>query len=75
MPDVLGRHKDIMYSSRTRYNTDMFRKLQNWKTRTHEALASIPEEQLSDDERRCEDELDNLPEIDHPASDLPAEGL
>jgi hypothetical protein len=22
--DVMGRHKDIMYSSRTRYNTDVF---------------------------------------------------
>jgi NTE family protein len=26
--DVMGRHKDIMYSSRTRYNTDVFRRLQ-----------------------------------------------
>ena len=31
MSDVLGRHKDITYSSRTRYNTDLFRKLQKWK--------------------------------------------
>src|SRR5262249_51642404 len=27
MRDVMGRHKDIMYSSRTRQNTDQFRKL------------------------------------------------
>ena len=63
MADVLGRHKDIMYSSRTRYNTDMFRKLQKWKRRTHAALARIPEDQLSDDEQRWMVELDNLPEM------------
>jgi NTE family protein len=27
MADVLGRHKDIMYSSRARYNTDMYQRL------------------------------------------------
>jgi NTE family protein len=63
MSDVLGRHKDIMYSSRTRYNTDMFRKLQKWKRRTHAALSRIPEDQLSDDERRWMVQLDNLPEM------------
>jgi NTE family protein len=63
MADVLGRHKDIMYSSRTRYNTDMFRKLQKWKRRTHAALARIPEDKLSDDEKRWMVELDNLPEM------------
>jgi NTE family protein len=25
--DVMGRHKDIMYSSRTRYNTDVYRRI------------------------------------------------
>ena len=63
MADVLGRHKDIMYSSRTRYNTDMFRKLQKWKRRTHSALARIPEDKLSADERRWMVDLDNLPEM------------
>ena len=31
--DVLARHKDIMYSSRTRYNTDMYQRLRAWKNR------------------------------------------
>ena len=31
--DVLARHKDIMYSSRTRHNTDVYRRIHNWKTR------------------------------------------
>ena len=62
--DVLARHKDIMYSSRTRHNTDVFRKLQNWKTRTLSgACARFPEDQLDDEERRMRDELSDLPEI------------
>ena len=52
MADVLGRHKDIMYSSRTRHNTDVFRKLQKWKMRTHAALARIPRKAPTEDERR-----------------------
>ena len=30
--DVMARHKDIMYSSRTRYTTDVYRRLHNLKT-------------------------------------------
>ncbi len=61
--DVMGRQKDIMYSSRTRYNTDVFRRIQQWKTRYCQALAKIPEDRLSDDERRLKEELAHLPEI------------
>ena len=61
--DVLARHKDIMYSSRTRHNTDVFRRIQVWKTRLAQALAKVPQEQLSDDERRLKEELSALPEI------------
>ncbi|QXX74776.1 patatin-like phospholipase family protein [Methylovirgula sp. HY1] len=63
MHDVLGRHKDIMYSSRTRYNTDVYRRLREWKMQTYEALAKVPDELLSDDERQLRDELADLPEI------------
>jgi NTE family protein len=63
MADVLGRHKDIMYSSRTRYNTDVHRRLREWKMRTHEALAKVSEELLSDEEKKLRDELAELPEI------------
>ena len=28
MPDVLGREKDIRYSSRTRYTTDLYKQVQ-----------------------------------------------
>src|ERR1700735_1837675 len=50
--DVMGRHKDIMYSSRTRYNTDVFRRLQKWKTLCYQALTKVPEASLSEEERR-----------------------
>jgi NTE family protein len=61
--DVLGRHKDIMYSSRTRYNTDVFRRIYGWKARLYRALVRIPEDQLTDEEVRLKDELSDLPEI------------
>jgi NTE family protein len=52
-----------MYSSRTRHNTDVYRRLHTWKTLLHQALDKVPEERLSDEERRMRDELSNLPEI------------
>jgi len=63
MADVMGRHKDIMYSSRTRYTTDMYRKLQKWKQRTHAALARIPKKDQTEDEARWIKELADLPEL------------
>jgi NTE family protein len=63
MEDVLGRHKDIMYSSRTRWNTDVFRRLRYWRSRLYEALAKVPEERLTDEERKLRDELARLPEM------------
>ena len=62
MSDVLGRHKDIMYSSRTRGVTDNFARLQRWKTRAYEALVKVPEEQLSEEQRAMRDKLSSLPQ-------------
>jgi NTE family protein len=61
--DVLARHKDIMYSSRTRHNTDVYRKTHNLKVRLFKALSRIPEDQLSDDERKLKADIGNQPEI------------
>jgi NTE family protein len=61
--DVLGRQKDIMYSSRTRYTTDVYRRLYSLKMRLANTLAKVPEEHLSDDDRRLRDELADMPEI------------
>jgi NTE family protein len=61
--DVMARHKDIMYSSRTRNNTDVYRRLHTWKKRLHHALDKIPEDRLSPEELTLKVELANLPEI------------
>ena len=61
--DVMARQKDIMYSSRTRYNTDVYRRIHGWKSKLYSALAKIPEDALTEDERRLKDELQDLPEI------------
>ena len=61
--DVMGRHKDIMYSSRTRYNTDVFRRLHNLKVALYQALLRIPEESRSDREREQIAQLSKLSDI------------
>jgi len=52
-----------MYSSRTRYNTDVYRRLHTWKKKLHHALAKVPEEKLSDEERGLRDALEHMPDI------------
>jgi NTE family protein len=63
LQDVMARHKDIVYSSRTRYTTDVYRRMHGWKTKLYQALAKIPEDALSDEQRRLKAELADLPEI------------
>ncbi|MGQ0565429.1 MAG: patatin-like phospholipase family protein [Gemmobacter sp.] len=45
MGGVLDRHKEIMYSSRTRHNTDVFRRMHNLRLWLHEALDKLPQDQ------------------------------
>jgi NTE family protein len=61
--DVLARHKDIMYSSRTRYNTDVFRRIHNWQVSLYQALLRIPEDALLDRDRELKAQLSKLPDI------------
>jgi NTE family protein len=61
--DVLGRHKDIMYSSRTRYTTDVFRRIHNWQVSLYQALLRIPEEKLTDRDREQKARLAKLPDV------------
>lgn len=63
LQDVLGRQKDIMYSSRTRYNTDVYRRIHEWKKRLQLALAKMPDDVMTDEERRLRDELSDLPDV------------
>ncbi|HVX77861.1 MAG TPA: patatin-like phospholipase family protein [Bradyrhizobium sp.] len=63
MPEVMARHKDIMYSSRTRYNTDVYQRINNLKADYYKALQKIPEDRLTDQERAMRDHLAHLPQI------------
>jgi NTE family protein len=63
MQDVLARQKDIMYSSRTRYTTDIYGKLHNLKTQLGKALAKVPDGQLSNEEQDLKHHLATLPDI------------
>ncbi len=60
MRDVLGRHKDIMYSSRTRQNTDQFRRIHALRHRLAQALAKIPPEQRSAEEKAMLEDLSDM---------------
>jgi len=62
MSDVLGRQKDIQYSSRTRQVTDNFARLQRWKRRAYEALVKVPEADLSPEQRAMREKLASLPQ-------------
>lgn len=61
--EVISRQKDISYSSRTRYNTDVYKRTHNLKTNLYKALQRIPEDQRSEHERRLLSDLADLPEI------------
>jgi NTE family protein len=52
MFDVSERQKDITYSSRTRYTTDVFRRVQELRAKLYESLLRIPE-QLRTPEDQC----------------------
>jgi NTE family protein len=57
MREVLGRHKDIMYSSRTRYNTDTFRRLHALRVKLSHALNRIPVELRSAEDEAMLEQL------------------
>jgi len=61
--DVMARHKDIMYSSRTRYNTDVFRRLHAWKAHLKAVLDKLPDALMSDEDRRVREQLVHQPEM------------
>lgn len=63
MSDVLGRMKDIQFSSRTRLVTDYYMVQHRQKLIQKKLLAKIPDDALDDEERALKTELDNLPEI------------
>ncbi len=63
MGEVTSRHKDIMYSSRTRNNTDTFRRIHNLNMRLHDAVLKVPADQRSDEERDFLNQMKDVPQI------------
>lgn len=50
LPEVMERHKDILYSSRTRYVTDTFRELHALRQAARRVLAKLPADMNHDPE-------------------------
>ena len=63
MEEVLGREKDIRYSSRTRMNTDAYTRLRRWQLRLKRALERVPGEALTEEDRAMQARLARLPRI------------
>jgi len=61
--EVMARHKDIMYSSRTRYNTDVYRRIHQWKSKLRDVLDRMPSEAMTDEDRKLKSQLDDMPDI------------
>jgi NTE family protein len=63
MADVLSRHKDIMYSSRTRNNTDTFRRIHNLRLKLHDALRRLPPEALTETDKAFLSDMQDVPQV------------
>jgi NTE family protein len=63
MPEVLSRQKDIQYSSRTRNTTDHYTRVHKLQQALRDALALVPKDQLSPEQRKLKAELEHLPAI------------
>jgi NTE family protein len=61
--DVMSRHKDIMYSSRTRLTTDLYRNMHALKGELYNALKKIPKNDLTPEEKTRLEKLSDLPEL------------
>ena len=51
--EVLARHKDMVYSSRARRNTDVYKQIDNLKNDLYKALQKVPEDQLRSMSGHC----------------------
>ena len=63
MEEVLGREKDIRYSSRTRMNTDAYTRLRRWQLRLKAALDRVPKAALTAEDRAMRERLARLPRL------------
>ena len=58
--EVTSRHKDIVYSSRTRHNTDVYKKMNNLKASLYKALQKVPQTELTPEELATREKLAHL---------------
>ncbi|RJF89870.1 patatin-like phospholipase family protein [Oleomonas cavernae] len=63
MRDVMGRHKDITYSSRTRFTTDSYRRIHDFRVRVAKSLAKIPPELRDPEDEALIAEVTNMPPV------------
>jgi NTE family protein len=63
MEEVLGREKDIRFSSRTRINTDAYTRQRRWQLRLKDALDRLPEALLTEEDRAMRQALAALPQL------------
>jgi len=59
MLGVIERQKDIGYSSRTRYTTDLFRRIQQMRSKYADALQRIPEQLRTEEDNAMLQEYEN----------------
>ena len=64
LDQVMERHKDIMYSSKTRFNTGRVRELQQLKSPLHRLLQKLPEDLKRDPDAKALEELCSGTHID-----------
>lgn len=63
MAEVLGREKDIRYSSRTRLTTDRYLQVCHLERQVRGLLARVPDEALTAQERALKERLRTLPRL------------
>jgi len=63
MMEVLGRIKDIQYSSRTRLTTDVYKQLYGLRAQIQSLLARVPDHALTDAERQAQRDPATLPAV------------
>jgi NTE family protein len=63
MPAVLARQKEILYSSRTRANTDAFRRTHQARAALRAALKRLPAKALTEQDRAFLADTDDTPQV------------
>jgi len=63
MPEVIGREKDIRFSSRTRLTTDRYMEVCRLERQIRSLLARVPDSDLTEQERALKHAVPNMPRL------------